>query len=91
MARRSILSAARDQRPTVSIEPLPEVEVQRTTQASRGGRSDKFHVGGYYEPSDPTVIAFRKLKVDLNRTQEDMLMEALRDFVAKQEAANAFR
>jgi hypothetical protein len=36
-------------------------------------------------------MSFQKLKVDLRRSQQDMLLEALRDFVAKQEAARAFR
>jgi len=35
-------------------------------------------------------MSFQKLKVDLRRSQQDMLAEALRDFVAKQEAARAF-
>jgi hypothetical protein len=51
----------------------------------------KLHIGGYFDPSEPTVMAFQKLKVDLRRSQQDMLLEALRDFVAKHEAATAFR
>jgi hypothetical protein len=47
-------------------------------------------VGGYFDPRDPILVAFQKLKVDLRRSQQDMLLEALRDFVAKQEAARAF-
>jgi hypothetical protein len=50
----------------------------------------KLHVGGYFDPLDPIVMAFQKLKVDLRRSQQDMLLEALRDFVAKHEAAHAF-
>jgi hypothetical protein len=48
-------------------------------------------VGGYFDPGDPILMSFQKLKVDLRRSQQDMLLEALRDFVAKQEAARAFR
>jgi hypothetical protein len=51
----------------------------------------KLHIGGYFEPDDTTVMAFQKLKVDLRRSQQDMLLEALRDFVAKHQAASAFR
>jgi hypothetical protein len=91
MARRSILSAAREERPAVSIVPAPTQETQTAPPATKGGRSDKLHVGGYFDPTDPIIIAFQKLKVDLRRSQQDMLLDALRDFVAKQEAASAFR
>ena len=53
-------------------------------------RIAKLHVGGYYYPDDPTVITFQKLGIDLRRSQQDMLLEAIRDFVAKYEASRAF-
>jgi hypothetical protein len=65
------------------------MRVPRTASAS--SRYAKLHVGGYFDPRDPILVAFQKLKVDLRRSQQDMLLEALRDFVAKQEAARAFR
>jgi hypothetical protein len=37
------------------------------------------------------LVKFQKLKAHLRRSQQDMLLEALHDFVAKQEAARAFR
>lgn len=97
MARRSILSPVRDQQHTSpepvahkqSAAPAEIVGVPRT--ASTSSRYPKLHVGGYFSPDDPILIAFQKLKVDLRRSQQDMLLEALRDFVAKQEAARAFR
>jgi hypothetical protein len=97
MARRSILSLARDEQHT-SPEPVAQPqttsppEIARVPKAaSTSSRRAKLHVGGYFDPDDPTLIAFQKLKVDLRRSQQDMLLEALRDFVAKQEAARAFR
>jgi hypothetical protein len=97
MARRSILSVARDEQHAPS-DPAPQkqtaapAEIVRVPKAaSASSRYAKLHVGGYFEPDDPTVTAFQKLRVDLRRSQQDMLLEALRDFVAKQEAARAFR
>ena len=66
---------------------------QRGEKTHRGAssRRAKLHVGGYFDPRDPILVAFQKLKVDLRRSQQDMLLEALRDLVSKQEAARAFR
>ena len=97
MARRSILSPVRDQQHTSAEQvaqrqiPAPAEIVQVPRAASTSSRHAKLHVGGYFDPVDPILIAFQKLKVDLRRSQQDMLLEALRDFVAKQEAARAFR
>jgi hypothetical protein len=97
MARRSILSPVRDQQHSAS-EPVAQaaiaapaeiVHVPRT--GSTSSRHAKLHVSGYFDPGDPVLMSFQKLKVDLRRSQQDMLSEALRDFVAKQEAARAFR
>jgi hypothetical protein len=97
MARRSILSAARDEQ-HMPFEAVPQAETTPPAEtvpvpraASISSRHAKLHVGGYFDPYDPTLVAFQKLKVDLRRSQQDMLLEALRDFVAKQEAARAFR
>jgi hypothetical protein len=92
MAKRSILSAVRDARPSESEPPaLPSETVGAHALATKPSRIAKLHVGGYFDPQDPTVMAFQKLKIDLRRSQQDMLLEALRDFVAKHEAASAFR
>lgn len=92
MARRSILSAVREEQ-THTPEPAPEAEpvpraVAHTTKPSRVA---KLHVGGYFDPDHPAVMAFQKLKIDLRRSQQDMLLEAMEDFVAKHQAAGAFR
>ena len=39
----------------------------------------------------PAEKRFQKLGIDLRRPQQDMLLEAIRDFVAKHEAERAFR
>ena len=66
-------------RPHPSVHPL-----------FKPSRIAKLHVGGYYYPDDPIIVAFQKLGIDLRRSQQDMLLEAVRDFVAKYEATHAF-
>ena len=92
MARRSILSTALEREPVASeaAPPLPE-PVIRPAANVKPSRRNKLHVGGYYDPSDETIVAFQKLGIDLRKTQQEMLHEALRDFVAKHQAAHAFR
>ena len=91
MARRSILTPALEtpllSEPTAS-EPAP---VAAKTRATKPSREAKLHIGGYYDPSDATVIAFQKLRIDLRKPQQEMLLDAIRDYVAKHEAAGAFR
>jgi hypothetical protein len=92
MARRSILSAVREEQ-THAPEPPPESEpeVRAVARATKPSRVAKLHVGGYFDPDHPAVMAFQKLKIDLRRSQQDMLLEAMEDFVAKHQAAGAFR
>jgi hypothetical protein len=93
MARRSILTSVREEKkalpePGGSVsQPEPVIKPPSKIKPSRIA---KLHVGGYYYPDDPTVIAFQKLGIDLRRSQQDMLLEAVRDFVAKYEASRAF-
>jgi hypothetical protein len=54
-------------------------------------RLAKLHIGGYYRPDEPVIIAFQKLGIDLRKTQQEMLLEAVSDFVAKHQAASAFQ
>jgi hypothetical protein len=100
MARRSILSPARDEKPAtpepgpaiapaLAQEAVPEPRVRRGTNV-KPSRIAKLHLGGYYEPGDPSVIAFQKLGIDLRKSQQEMIHEAIRDFVAKHEASRAF-
>ena len=85
MARRSILSSVLDPQPP-STEPAEAVP-----EKAKPSRQAKLHIGGYFDPDDQVIVAFQKLKVDLRKSQQEMLLEALRDFVAKQEVARAFR
>lgn len=94
MARRSILSPARDEKPP-KAEPgpaLPKEALPVTTGApsTKPSRIAKLHIGGYYSPDDPIIVAFQKLGIDLRRSQQEMLLEAVRDFVSKHEASRAF-
>lgn len=96
MPRRSILSPAREEK---TFQPEPGSALPQTAEAApapkatstiKPSRIAKLHVGGYYYPDDPTVVAFQKLGIDLRKTQQEMLLEAIRDFVAKYEASRAF-
>jgi hypothetical protein len=71
--------------------PAPAETAAPRPSTIKPSRVAKLHVGGYFDPQDPTVMAFQKLKVDLRRSQQEMLYEALRDYVAKHEAAQAFK
>ena len=91
MARKSILSGVRDEPADVQPATMPAtVPTDRLPANIKPSRIAKLHVGGYFDPADPVVMSFQKLKVDLRRSQQDMLLEALADFVAKHRAASAF-
>jgi hypothetical protein len=94
MARRSLLGPALEERKpelTLKAEPAEAPAVIGSGSTIKPSRRAKLHIGGYYEPSDPTIISFQKLGIDLRRPQQDMLLEAIRDFVAKYQAEQAFR
>ena len=92
MARRSILSTVLEpslptaEAATLQVSPEPPVPAANV----KPSRRNKLHVGGYYDPSDEVIVAFQKLGIDLRKTQQEMLHEAVRDFVAKHQAARAF-
>jgi|GEM_PF-1382444 len=101
MARRSILTPAREEKPALAEpgpalpQPLPTQDVIAEPAVKRGSkvkpsRIAKLHLGGYYNPDDPSVIAFQKLGIDLRKSQQEMIHEAIRDFVSKHEATRAF-
>jgi hypothetical protein len=99
MARRSILSSVREEKMAKPVKPEPDSSqlhvaeqesAPRSSSKIKPSRIAKLHVGGYYYPDDSTIIAFQKLGIDLRRTQQDMLQEAIRDFVAKHDALRAF-
>ncbi len=92
MARKSILSAALNEPEDAQAVATPSAVTPELRASSvKPSRLAKLHVGGYFDPADPIVMQFQKLKVDLRRSQQDMLLEALADFVAKHQAASAFR
>lgn len=93
MARRSLLTPALEEH-SPAPEPIavPETPAAAEPRATiKPSRRAKLHIGGYYDPKDPTIIAFQKLGIDLRRPQQDMLLEAIQDFVAKHQAESAFR
>ncbi len=92
MARRSILSSIREQQPANAepVELMQEPSAQPVTRV-KPSRRNKLHIGGYYEPGEPIIVAFQKLGIDLRMTQQEMLLEAVADFVSKHQAATAFQ
>ena len=96
MARRSILSVVREEKtPPPTVEELaalpPEPAPRPAASKVKPSRIAKKHIGGYYPPNDPTIKAFQKLGIDLDKDQQEMLFEAISDFVAKHQAASAFQ
>ena len=95
--RRSILSVVREEKalpsaPAEAAMPPPaEPAASRPASKVKPSRVAKKHIGGYYPPNDPTIKAFQKLGIDLDKDQQEMLFEAISDFVAKHHAANAFK
>jgi hypothetical protein len=92
MARRSLLTPAREERsaapePVSAAEPPPA----RAASGTKPSRQSKLHIGGYYDPSNDTIISFQKLGIDLRKPQQEMLFEAISDYVDKHQAAKAFR
>ena len=91
MARRSLLASVLEERPAAP-EPAAAAEPPATpARTTKPSRQSKLHIGGYYDPTNDTIVSFQKLGIDLRRPQQDMLLEAIRDFVAKHQAARAFR
>ena len=94
--RRSILSVVREEKapPSAPAEPGTSVPVEpaapKPASKVKPSRVAKKHIGGYYPPNDRTIKAFQKLGIDLDKDQQEMLFEAISDFVAKHQAASAF-
>jgi hypothetical protein len=94
--RRSILSVVREEK-TPSAPPRAEEPAASPPEAApkpaskvKPSRIARKHIGGYYPPNDATIKAFQKLGIDLDRDQQQMLFEAISDYVAKHQAASAF-
>ena len=94
--RRSILSVVREEKAPASapVEPATSAPVEpaapKPLSKVKPSRLAKKHIGGYYPPNDPTIKAFQKLGIDLDKDQQEMLFEAISDYVAKHQAASAF-
>jgi hypothetical protein len=95
--RRSILSVVREENalPSAPVEPTTSAPAEpappKPASKVKPSRVAKKHIGGYYPPNDPTIKAFQKLGIDLDQDQQEMLFEAISDFVAKHHAASAFK
>ena len=92
MTRRSVLTSFREQQATSEAPAtVPAAQTPSVPSSPKPSRHAKLHIGGYFDPYDETIVAFQKLKVDLRKSQQEMLLDALRDFVDKQQVARAFR
>jgi hypothetical protein len=94
--RRSILSVVREEKepPSAPVEPAtpaPAEPAPKPASKVKPIRVAKKHIGGYYPPNDPTIKAFQKLGIDLDKDQQEMLFEAISDFIAKHQASRAFK
>lgn len=71
---------------------LPDAFAERPAPLAERPKQNagRYHLGGYVDPSDPLVTEFRILAVREGRSQIDMLMEAVRDLLAKHAASKAF-
>ncbi len=63
----------------------------KSVKVSRIVATPKLATVPYYDPNDDTIISFQKLGIDLRKPQQEMLHEAIHDYVAKHKAAKAFR
>lgn len=95
--RRSILSVVRDEKapPSAPVEPAASAPAEpaapKPASKVKPSRVAKKHLGAYYPPNDPTIKAFQKLGIDLDKDQQEMMYEAISDYVAKHRAASAFK
>lgn len=93
MARKSSLSLAISPQPTdmapaeTSAYAAPAALAPVKRQSSNKG---KYHLGGYYDHDVPEVEAFRILSAKHRRSQQELLLEAVRDLVAKYETQAKF-
>jgi hypothetical protein len=76
--------------PSTAPPPTYPTAPEPVRSSVKPSRQAKLHIGGYFDPDDPTINAFQKLRIDLRQSQQQMLLDALRDFVAKHRAASAF-
>lgn len=94
MAKRTSLLApamAPQSRPEAKQDNASDVSVPPASAArSSGKRPGKYHLGAYFDPTDPTAEAFRVLAARTRRSHQDLLAEAIGELVAKYEADKQF-
>lgn len=94
MARKTPLSLAltskQDSVPEAStpqaMAPVSDLTAPKRVNSNKG----KYHLGGYYDFDLPEIEAFRILAARTRRSQQDLLLEALRDLLQKHEAESKF-
>ena len=72
-------------REQATVSPAPE----RAARSS-GQRPGKYHLGAYFDLTDPTAEAFRVLAARTRRSHQDLLAEAIAELVAKYDADKQF-
>jgi hypothetical protein len=78
-----------DAAPPATPEPAVAQDIP-TRPAAAKVREATIHIGGYFPVNDKLVVEFQKLKFDLRKSQQQMLHEALSDYVHKHRAKAAF-
>ena len=93
MARKSSLSLAiTPQHPETELTETPAFAASSalTPTKRQSSNKGKYHLGGYYDHDVPEVEAFRILSAKHRRSQQELLLEAVRDLVAKYETQAKF-
>lgn len=91
MAKRtSLLAPAIVPQGQRKVEPSDTLTAPPRAERSGGKRTGKYHLGGYFDPADPTAEAFRVLAARTRRSHQDLLAEAIAELVAKYEADQQF-
>ena len=77
MGRRSLLGPALEERkPKLApkAEPAEAPAVTGSGSIIKPSRRAKLHIGGYYEPSDPTIISFQELGIEIARPAQSTVV-----------------
>lgn len=92
MARKTPLSLALTPKQERASEGPAMISAEENAPVPKRINSNKgkYHLGGYYDHDVPEIEAFRILATRTRRSQQELLLEAVRDLVQKHEADAKF-
>lgn len=97
MARGKGLSVARERLETERDLPVTGEPAQATAMpdnvpktARLRPNAGKMHIGGYYDPDDKVIDAFRRLAFETRRSQQELLREAMIALLSQQAGEATF-